>query len=142
MPPPKSNLQLSEYEIALIAKWIKQGAEYKPHWAFIPPEKANLPPIENTPWAKNEIDHFILNKMEGQGLTPADRASRHQLIRRLSLDLTGLPPSVEQIEAFVADNRPDAYERLVDELLASPHYGERLALDWLDVARYADSHGY
>lgn len=142
MPPPESNLHLTDYEIALIGKWIKQGAEYKSHWSFIPPKKNELPSVKNKDWVKNEIDYFILNKMELEGLSPAQGANKHQLIRRLSFDLTGLPPSVEEVKNFVEDIRSEAYELLVDKLLASPQFGERMAIDWLDVARYADSHGY
>ena len=95
MPPPESNLAMSEYEIALIAKWIRQGAEYKPHWSFIPPQKKAVPEVENETWSQNKIDHFVLQEMEKHGLAPNEKASKHHLIRRLSLDLTGLPPSVE-----------------------------------------------
>ena len=142
MPPPESNLALTSAEIALIEAWIDQGAEWKPHWAYIPPQKPQLPPLEDESWPKNEIDYFILNQLEQAGLKPTEEADKESLIRRLSFDLTGLPPSVEEIDIFQNDTLPGAYERLVDRLMASEHYGEHMALDWLDVARYADTHGY
>jgi len=142
MPPPESNLALDEYEIAILIKWIEQGAEYKPHWSFISPEKKKLPKVQQQDWTKNAIDHFVLNKIEQNGLNPSERASKENLIRRLSFDLTGLPPTLAEIEAFVKDNSENAYEKLVDRLLDSPAYGERMAMDWMDVARYADSDGY
>ena len=142
MPPPSSNLVLSDYEIKLIEKWIRQGAEYKPHWALIPPEPQQLPETENKEWIKNEIDHFILARMESTGLSPNERADRERLLKRVCFDLTGLPPTIEMQENFLNDHSANAYEKIVDELLASPHYGEKLAVQWLDAARYADSHGY
>lgn len=142
MPPLETNLPLSENEIQLISTWIKQGAVYKPHWAFIPPIAHELPEVAQKEWVSNEIDHFILAKMEAIGLQPNPIADKERLLKRLSFDLTGLPPTLEMQERFLADNSSNAYEKVVDELLASPHYGERLAQHWLDVARYADSHGY
>lgn len=142
MPPPESNLSLSGYEKKLIKKWIEQGAEWKDHWAYIPPVKPTLPEVKRRDWPQNEIDRFVLAKMQDQGLKPAPEAAREALIRRVTFDLTGLPPTLEAIDAFLADESSDAYEKVVDRLLASPHYGERMAADWLDVARYADSHGY
>lgn len=142
MPPPESNLKLSAEEIALIDKWIEQGAEYKPHWAFIKPLAGEIPEVSNTEWPKNEIDHFVLNKMEATGMSPNEEAEKSYLLKRLAFDLTGLPPTEDLQDRFMADNSLDAYEKAVDELLASPHYGEKLAIHWLDVARYADSHGY
>ncbi len=142
MPTPESNLVLTQREKDLIEKWIKQGATYKPHWAFIPPQKSQLPKTRHTSWINNEIDYFIAAKMEEAGLTPNPMADKERLLKRLSFDLTGLPPTLDMQERFLNDNAPDAYEKMVDELLASPHYGERMALHWLDVARYADSHGY
>jgi mono/diheme cytochrome c family protein len=142
MPPPESNLKLSEQEVALITRWIEQGAAYKPHWAFIKPEKTAVPQVENTAWVNNDIDHFTLAKLEEKGFKPSEKASKETLIRRVSFDLTGLPPTVEEVDDFLKDNAPDAYENLVNRLLKSPHYGERMASEWLDVARYADSHGY
>lgn len=142
MPPPESNLTLSDYEIALLKKWIDQGAEWKDHWAFIPPEKPSLPEVSKDEWPVNEIDHFILAKLEREGLQPEAAAEREKWLRRVSFDLTGLPPTIEEIEAFLSDESEDAFEKTVDRLLASPAYGERMASIWLDVARYADSHGY
>ena len=142
MPPPSSNLVLSEYEIKLIEKWIKQGAEYKPHWAFIAPQPQQMPATENKEWAKNEIDHFILGKMEEIGLLPNDAADKERLLKRVCFDLTGLPPTIEMQERFLNDRSANAYEKIVDELLANKHYGEKMAVQWLDAARYADSHGY
>lgn len=142
MPPPASNLSLTAKEKALIAKWIKQGAAYKPHWAFIKPEKAEVPILKNKNWAANEIDNFIGDKIEQQGLPLGKMADKETLLRRATLDLTGLPPTIEEIDDFLNDNTPNAYEKVVDRLLASSHYGEQMARPWLDVARYADSHGY
>ena len=142
MPSPKSNLTLTEAEKKLLIQWIEQGAEYQEHWAFIPPALLPIPEVQHKAWVKNAIDHFILQKLEEKGLKPNVEATKESLIRRLSLDLTGLPPTVKEVRDFVADNSPKAYENQVDRLLASPHYGERMALEWLDVARYADSHGY
>lgn len=142
MPPAEFQRQLSPYEIALLAKWIEQGAIYKPHWAFIPPTKVELSEINNEAWSRNAIDRFILEKLQENGLDPNKKADKESLLRRVTLDLTGLLPSLEEIDAFIADERPDAYEKVVDRLLSSPHFGERMALRWLDLARYADSNGY
>jgi len=142
MPPPSSNLVLSEYEKQLIEKWIKQGAEYKPHWAFIAPQPQQIPETENKKWAKNEIDNFIIAKMESMGLSPNEQADKERLLKRVCFDLTGLPPTIELQDKFLNDNSANAYEKIVDELLANKHYGEKMALQWLDAARYADSHGY
>ncbi|MCM4152083.1 DUF1553 domain-containing protein [Arenibacter sp. N53] len=142
MPPPESNLSLSNKEIAILAKWIEQGAEYKPHWSFIKPSSPELPRIQDSNWAKNELDYFVFERLEKEKLEPSIRASKESLIRRLSFNLTGLPPSLVEMNAFVADTSADAYEKLVDRLLSSPAYGERMAADWMDVARYADSDGY
>lgn len=142
MPPPESNLALSKEEISLIRLWIEQGAEYRPHWAFIPPESTELPPVEHSDWPLTDLDYYVLAGMEQQGLEPNEEAAPAHLLKRLSFDLTGLPPSLEQQKRFLADPSPEGYEEMVDELLASPHYGEKMALYWLDVARYADSHGY
>ena len=142
MPSPESHLSLNAEEKAILIKWIQDGAEYKPHWSLVAPKKPEVPEIKNKTWAKNPIDHFVLAKLEDKGLTPNKEASKETLIRRVSLDLTGLPPTLEEIDAFLADQAPDAYEKVVDRLLKSPHYGEKMAVDWLDVARYADTHGY
>ncbi len=141
MPPPESNLKLSEDEITLIKKWIEQGAEYKPHWAFIEPQKVKLPDADED-WIINEIDHFTYSRMRSNGLKPNEEASKEVLLKRVFLDLTGLLPTVKEQEAFLADASENAYEKVVDKLLASKHYGEQMAVPWLDLARYADSHGY
>ncbi len=141
MPPLNSHLSVSKYEIELIEKWIKQGAIYKPHWAFIKPIQSPLPDADKD-WVRNPIDYFVYDKMKEKGLSPSKEASKEQLLKRLSFDLTGLPPSVEQQDRFLNDNSPAAYEKMVNELLASKHYGEKMSIPWLDLARYADSHGY
>ena len=142
MPPPESNLTLSKYEIALIEQWIDQGAEWKPHWAFTPPSSPEVPTVQQSDWPVNDIDRFILAKLERENLQPSHEADQERLLRRVTFDLTGLPPTLKEIDAFLADDRPDAYERVVDRLLASEGYGERMATEWMDLARYADSHGY
>ncbi len=142
MPPPDSKLSVSEREIEILKRWIEQGAQWKPHWAFIPPEEPPIPKVSDQSWPGSTIDHFILARLEQEGLTPSTRATREKLIRRLSFDLRGIPPSIEEIDAFLKDESEDAYERVVDKFQADNSYGERLALEWLDLARYADSHGY
>ena len=142
MPPVKSNLKLNENEIELIKKWISQGAVYKPHWAFIPPKQHEIPEVEREEWPKNEIDYFILARLEQKNLEPNDMADKERLLKRLSFDITGLPPTIEMQEKFLADDAENAYEKIVDELLSKPQYGEKMAAYWMDVARYADSHGY
>lgn len=142
MPPVESNLRLSNEEKALLCKWIEQGAEYKPHWSFIPPQKPPLPVVRDKAWPRNGIDYFVMQKMEAHHLRPAPAADKTTLLRRVTFDLTGLPPTPEEIDSFLADQSPHAYEKVVDRLLASPAYGERMAVDWLDLARYADTHGY
>ncbi|MEO5603552.1 MAG: PSD1 and planctomycete cytochrome C domain-containing protein, partial [Cyclobacteriaceae bacterium] len=141
MPPPNSNLTLTDHERKLIEKWIDQGAEYQKHWAFIPPKILDAPSMDNE-WVSNEIDGFILAKMNEYNLEPNEQADKERLLKRVSFDITGLPPSISLQEKFLQDNSPQAYEKIVDSLLQSPHYGEKMALSWLDVARYADSHGY
>ena len=136
-----SNRQLSDEQKDILVRWIEQGANYEAHWAFVAPQRPLVPPVESD-WPRNAIDHFTLARMQSHGLTPSPPADRATLIRRLSIDLTGLPPTVEEVDAFVADTDPLAYENLVDRLMASPHYGERMALPWLDAARYADSNGF
>ncbi|HLX90985.1 MAG TPA: PSD1 and planctomycete cytochrome C domain-containing protein [Puia sp.] len=143
MPPPEAHLSmLTDREKKLFAKWIEQGAKYERHWAFTQPVKAALPAVQNAAWPKNEIDHFVLHKMEQQGLAPNEEADKERLLKRVCLDITGLPPSIEMMDRFLADNGRDAYEKIVDQLLSTPQYGEKMALHWLDVARYADSYGY
>jgi hypothetical protein len=143
MPPASSNLPaLTGDEVAVIKKWIEQGAVYEKHWAFTPPRKAPLPAVETEKWPKNEIDYFILHALEKIDLAPNAEADEERLLKRIALDLTGLPPTAEQMARFANDASPDKYEKMVDELLQQPQYGERMALGWMDVARYADSHGY
>ena len=143
MPPPDSHLSLlTEHEIEIIRKWIEQGAVYEKHWAFIPPKKAALPKVKDKAWINNEIDHFTLAKMAEKGLEPNETASPEYLLKRISVDLTGLLPTEAEMDEFAADAPENAYEKAVDRLLASPHYGEKMALYWLDVARYSDSYGY
>jgi hypothetical protein len=142
MPPPKLNKHLTKWEIQLLRQWIEQGAKYEGHWSLIAPKKHDLPKVKNVAWVRNEIDRFVLARLEKEGLQPAAEADRRTLMRRLSFDLAGLPPAPADVEAFCKDDRPDAYERIVDRLLASPHFGERMAVHWLDVVRYADTGGY
>ena len=142
MPPPEAKKKFGEKERAILRRWIAEGATWAEHWAFIPPEKSSLPEVSDTTWPRNPIDHFIADKRVALGLGASQEATRETLIRRLSLDLTGLAPTPEQVDAFVADETPDAYAQLVERLLASPHYGERMAWPWLDAARYADTNGY
>ncbi|MFM7592462.1 MAG: DUF1549 domain-containing protein, partial [Isosphaeraceae bacterium] len=142
MPPPRSGPPLKKEEIEKLRAWIAQGADYAEHWAFLPVSRPQPPETSNDSWASSAIDRFILKKLDQAGLKPAKQADKATLIRRLSLDLTGLPPSVNEVDAYLADSSPDATEKLVQRLLASPHYGERLARGWLDLARYADSKGY
>jgi hypothetical protein len=142
MPPPQAKNPLSDADKAVLKRWVAEGAEYRTHWAYIPPRKVPLPKVEHQDWPRNEIDPFILARLEAEGLEPSPEADRYTLIRRLSLDLLGLPPTPEQVDQFLRDGSADAYENLVDRLLASPHYGERWARRWLDLARYADTNGY
>jgi hypothetical protein len=142
MPPTKSGRSLTAKQIELIRRWIEQGAKWQKHWAFLPPEQPALAEVKNAAWPRNPIDHFILARLERENLPPSPEAARETLIRRVTLDLTGLPPTLAEVDAFVADGASDAYEKVVDRLLASPRYGERMVLDWLDAARYSDSNGY
>src|SRR5262249_18570439 len=142
MPPPATRNPLSAAQKQILKKWIAEGAEYKQHWAFIPPAQAPLPKVQQAGWPRNAIDYSVLARLEAAGLRPSPPADRYVLVRRLYLDLLGLVPTPEEADAFVNDPSPDAYERLVDRLLASPSYGERWARRWLDLARYADTNGY
>ncbi len=142
MPPPDSGHKLTAEQIALVTRWIDQGAEYTQHWSFVKPVRAALPKVKATDWPRNPIDYFVLAKLEAAGLAPEPEADRYTLNRRLSLDLTGLPPTPAEVEQFVNDPSADAYEKLVDRLLASDRYGEHWARMWLDLARYADTKGY
>ncbi len=142
MPPVYTGRDLTPREISLIQRWIEQGAKWQKHWSFIPPLRPDLPAVANRDWPRNGIDYFILDRLQREGLTPSPEADREALIRRVSLDLTGLPPTPAEMDAFLADKSPHAYERVVDRLLASPRYGERMGARWLDGARYADTNGY
>ncbi len=142
MPPPAAKKPLTPEEKDLLKRWIAAGAEYQDHWAFAAPKQAPPPSVQDKAWVKNAIDNFILARLEREGLKPSSRADKYTLVRRLYLDLTGLPPTPEEADVFVKDSSPQAYEKLVDTLLASPHYGERWARRWLDLARYADTNGY
>lgn len=143
MPPPDAHLgALTPFEQQLFTKWIRQGAKYERHWAFTPPVKAPLPDIKDKTQARNAIDYFVIAKLDKMGLTMNPEADKERLLKRVCLDLTGLPPTLKEQDAFLADNSPDAYEKMVDYYLATPQYGEKMAVHWLDVARYADSYGY
>ncbi|MCC5928705.1 MAG: PSD1 domain-containing protein [Cyclobacteriaceae bacterium] len=142
MPPPGSNLYLHDHEIKLIEKWIRQGAKYEPHWSFVAPESPALPKVKNKKWPVNELDYFILAAQERMDLKPNPVADKESLLKRLCFDITGLPPSLEMMDAFLADSRPDAYEHMVDQLLNNKAYGEKMAVYWMDLARFADSHGF
>lgn len=142
MPPSESNKHLSAPEIELLQRWIKEGADYKLHWSYIKPQRPALPEVKDRSWVRTSVDHFILQRLEQSGLKPAPEADRVTLLRRLTLDLVGLPPTLVDVDQFVNDASADAYEKVVDRLLASPHFGERLAQDWLDLSRYGDTNGY
>jgi hypothetical protein len=143
MPPPYSDRKpLTEQEVATLRAWIEQGAKWRSLWSFNAPVRPAEPAVRNRGWVRNPIDSFILARLEKEGLKPSPEASRAQLLRRVSFDLTGLPPTLAELDAFLADTSPNAYEKVVDRLLASPRYGERMAVGWLDAARYADTHGY
>ena len=142
MPPPEAGERLPAKQVDLLKRWIAAGATYEPHWAYVPPKRPAVPKVKHTVWPRNAIDHFILARLEAEGLVPQPEADRATLARRLALDLTGLPPTPEEVDAFAADSSPDAVEELVDRLLAHPGYGEHMARQWLDLARYADSAGY
>ena len=143
MPPPESNLVLEDFEKAILEKWIAQGAEYKTHWAFIPPTPQEVPENDGAKvWGSNEIDAFILNKLTEKGLRPSSLASSEKLLRRITFDLTGLPPTLEQIEKFATNPSQQKYEEVIDSLLSTVDYAENMAAEWMDIARYADTHGY
>lgn len=142
MPLSGSNLSLTDLEKATLIKWIDQGAKYKPHWAFIKPLPISVPEVKNKSWVINPIDNFILAKLEKELIQPSPQANKEKLARRVSIDITGLPPTIAQLDSFLQDNSAHSYRNYVEKLLKSPQYGERMANEWLDVARYADSHGY
>ncbi|HEY2473475.1 MAG TPA: DUF1549 domain-containing protein, partial [Candidatus Cybelea sp.] len=141
MPPKKSGKHLTAAQIELLRRWIAEGAPYTVHWAFVPPSRPRLPKVKNTAWPKDPLDRFILARLEREGLQPMSEAERTTLLRRVTLDLTGLPPTPAEVDAFLADKSPNAYEKVVDRLLQSPCYGEHMARFWLDAARYGDTHG-
>ncbi len=141
MPTKKSGKQLTAAQIAILRRWVEQGAKTTTHWAFEAPGKPALPQVKKMGWCKTEIDRFILARLEAEGLTPSPEAEKTILIRRVTLDLTGLPPTIEEVDAFLADRSAGAYEKVVDRLLRSPRYGEHMARFWLDAARYGDTHG-
>ena len=134
--------QLTAQQKDLLRAWVAQGAPWAKHWAFVAPVRPELPTVKEKAWVRNPIDAFVLSRLAAEGLHPSPQASKEKLIRRVTLDLTGLAPTPEEVDAFLADNSSDAYERVVDRLLASPHYGERMTLPWLDAARYADTNGF
>jgi hypothetical protein len=142
MPPPNFKKRPSSKQIELLSRWIKDGAKWEGHWSYSLPASIAVPPVRDLRWPRNSIDHFVLARLEGEGMNPSPEADRATLIRRISLDLVGLPPTPAQVDAFENDRDPDAYEKVVDRLLASPHFGERQARPWLDQARYADTNGY
>ena len=165
MPPAESGKTLTARQIELLKRWIEQGAEYQPHWSFVAPKRPGSPPVgrtllpvrsseaeertgksahptERAEWPLNPIDNFIATRLQREGLAPSPAADKERLIRRVTLDLTGVPPTIGEVDEFLSDAAPEAYEKLVDRLLASPRYGERMTLDWLDAARYADTHGF
>lgn len=142
MPEPGSHLTLTAYEKAVLIKWIEDGAEYKDHWAFLKPELAEIPATKKLDYVSNPIDNFVIAQLETLNLSPSEKADKEILLRRASFDLTGLPPTIDEIKDFTNDTSTDAFEKQIDRLLASPHYGEQMTLDWMDVARYADTHGY
>jgi mono/diheme cytochrome c family protein len=141
MPPAKSGKKLKPEQIELIHRWIAEGAPWSEHWAFVAPRESPLPKVSNPSWARNAIDHFILARLDSEKLQPSAEASKVSLIRRVTLDLAGLPPTPAEVDAFLADTSSDAYEKVVDRLLESPRFGEHMGRIWLDAARYGDTHG-
>ena len=139
MPPPEFKNELNENEISILKTWIEQGARYEGHWAFVKPKTPNLPKIKDTKWPRNTIDRFLLARLEKDGIQPSPEADRRTLVRRLTLDLTGLHPTLTEVDAFLSDKSPNAYEKVVDRLLASEEYAERMALIWMDASRYGDT---
>ena len=142
MPPPESNLKLSVREKEVLKKWVNQGGNWEPHWAYTKPKLPNIPEIDLENWASNEIDYFIAKKLTSIGMTPSEKEEKEILIRRAYFDLIGLPPTIQEIDEFVSDNSNNAYEKVIDKLLESKSYGERMAAIWMDLSRYGDSHGY
>src|SRR5437870_4158089 len=141
MPRPSSGKILTPEHVGLLKRWVHEGAEYRDHWSFVPLRRPELPDVNDAASVRNPIDRFVLARLEGEGLRPSPPADKVTLIRRVTYDLTGLPPTPAEVDAFLTDESPEAYERLVDRLLASPRYGEHMARYWLDAARYGDTHG-
>ncbi|NBO93782.1 MAG: DUF1549 domain-containing protein, partial [Planctomycetia bacterium] len=141
MPPAKTNKKLSPAQVATLRRWIEQGATYAQHWAFVAPSRPELPPVSDLSWTRTPIDRFILARLDAERLKPSPQASPTALLRRVTFDLTGLPPSPAEVDAFLADSSSTAYERVVDRLLESPRFGEHQARFWLDLARFGDTHG-
>ncbi|RCS47795.1 DUF1553 domain-containing protein [Bremerella cremea] len=142
MPPVESGKKLTKEQISTLKRWIEEGAAFEQHWAYVPPKPSPTPDVQQQDWPQSEIDYYLLNKMEAAGFSPAAPADKVTLLRRVTFDLTGLPPTWEEVQAFVADESPDAFEKVVDRLLASDRYGERMAAYWLDLVRFADTVGY
>src|SRR5262245_8243434 len=142
MPPPKTGKKLTAAQVALLTRWVDEGAKYAEHWSFVAPKRPTPPEVKDAGRVRNPIDRFVIARLEKEGLAASPEADKTTLIRRVTLDLTGLPPTPKEVDDFLADSSPAAYEKVVDRLLASPRYGERMALEWLDAARYADTHGY
>jgi len=142
MPPPESNLKLSAREKEILKKWVDQGGNWEPHWAYTKPKLPSIPKIDSKNWASNEIDYFIAKKLESVGMTPSEKEEKEILIRRAYFDLIGLPPTIQEVDEFISDNSNNAYEKVIDKLLESKSYGERMAAIWMDLSRYGDSHGY
>ncbi len=142
MPPLKHGKPLSDQQVAMIRAWIEQGARWEQHWSFISPVRAELPLVKEATWSRNPIDRFVLARLDREAIKPSPPAGKMMLLRRVTLDLTGLPPTPEELDAFLKDSSADAYEKVVDRLLASPRFGEAMAAPWLDSARFADTNGY
>ncbi|MEO0477271.1 MAG: DUF1549 domain-containing protein, partial [Planctomycetota bacterium] len=143
MPPPSAKIELTPEEKDKLIRWIEQGAEYEDHWSFVSlPDRIALPEVKNERWVRDPIDRFVLARLEAEGISPSKEATRQRWLRRVTYDLTGLPPTAQELKGFLNDQSDDAYEKVVDRLLASPHYGERMAVPWLDMARYADTNGF
>ncbi len=142
MPPPDSGRKLTPAQKATLVRWIDEGAKWQKHWSLIPLERHAMPPVRNREWPRVAWDVFVLARLERDGLEPTPEADKATLLRRITFDLTGLTPAFDEVDAFLSDDSPNAYEKVVDRLLASPRFGERMATDWLDAARYADTNGY
>jgi mono/diheme cytochrome c family protein len=142
MPPPKTGKPLTKAQVELLQRWVQEGAKWKEHWSFLPPERAALPEVKDPRWGGNPVDRFVRDRLSKEGIQPGTEADKATLIRRARFDLTGLPPTIDEVDAFLADKSPDAYEKLVDRLMELPQYGERMTANWLDLARFADTSGY